>query len=314
MQRIHYCYLLTRSLPEGGSMYYVGIRTCPVRKTPETDTRYMGGGPAIREAVQDERAAFTKTIVETFDTIAEAAAMERALVGLATANSPWSYNLVTGGRNKVLASDATKAKVSDAHRRLAAEDPKRREQLRAATEASKTPEALARNIVTKKRTYAAMTEEERRQRTAQLRTPEACKKRGAAWKRRLASDPDAREQLRAAQEAGHTPEALAKNSAGNAAWYANATDEQKAARVAAQQEGRRRAAIRRQVLDALASAHGLADAVAELRTAKRKRAKDPAEVEKISVGCKSWWATATDEQKAARLAGLRKASERRDAS
>ena len=50
--RPSYCYLLTRALPEGGCRYYVGIRPCPVGKTPETDTTYMGSGRRIKSAVK----------------------------------------------------------------------------------------------------------------------------------------------------------------------------------------------------------------------------------------------------------------------
>lgn len=97
-RRRHYCYLLTRALPEGGSRYYVGIRTCPPGRAPEADTTYLGSGRAIRAAVAKHgRAMFSKTILEVFETREEAADLERALVGLETANSPWSYNLKAGG-------------------------------------------------------------------------------------------------------------------------------------------------------------------------------------------------------------------------
>jgi len=116
-RRRHYVYLLTRALPEGGCRYYIGIRTCPVGKTPETDTSYMGSGNAIKAAVKKHgRAAFSKSIVDVFETRTEAKALERALVGLATANSPWSYNLVEGGEDSGLKSEETKARMSEALR------------------------------------------------------------------------------------------------------------------------------------------------------------------------------------------------------
>lgn len=97
-RRRHYCYLLTRALPEGGCRYYVGIRTCPVGRAPEADGTYLGSGRAIRAAVAKHgRSAFSKTVLEVFGTREEAASLERALIGLPTANSPWSYNLKAGG-------------------------------------------------------------------------------------------------------------------------------------------------------------------------------------------------------------------------
>jgi len=124
VQRQHYTYLLTRALPEGGCRYYVGIRTCPKGETPATDTRYLGSGKAIRAAVKKHRREFSKTILGVFDTRKEAAALERALVGLATANSPWSYNLQAGGEDGGLKTEATRAKIARA-RRAYWSDPKR---------------------------------------------------------------------------------------------------------------------------------------------------------------------------------------------
>lgn len=164
-KRIHYCYLLTRALPEGGCRYYVGIRTAPRNKTPETDTSYMGSGNRIRRAVKAHRAEFTKTILDVFDTREAARAMERALVGLPTANSPWSYNLRQGGEDHGLHSEESKAKLREVavarHAHLT--DDERRERLQAAHEASKTPEVRAKISATQRLRCAAMTDEERRQ-------------------------------------------------------------------------------------------------------------------------------------------------------
>lgn len=211
-KRVHYCYLLTRSLPEGGCRYYVGIRTCPRGKTPEADTKYMGGGPWIKRAVKAHPGEFTKTIVEVFDTIAGAKALERALVGLTTANSPWSYNLCEGGGSGGLRSEETKAKV-----RAAAvaqhSDPERKARHAEATTAAN------RNLAQSPKWLAAN--------AASHRTPKA-----KARNRELAKDP---EWLAANAGAARQPARRAKVSANTTSWWANATDEQKAARVAAQQ-------------------------------------------------------------------------------
>jgi hypothetical protein len=159
MQRLSYCYLLTRALPEGGCRYYVGIRTCPVGETPRTDTKYMGGGPAIRAAVEEDRAAFTKTIVEVFETRAEAKAMERALVGLATANSPWSYNLRQGGEDHGLHSEESKAKMREV--RLARSEESERLRKERAADAQRRPETRERVSASVRRGWSRVPAEER---------------------------------------------------------------------------------------------------------------------------------------------------------
>lgn len=191
MKRRHYCYLLTRPLPEGGCRYYVGIRTAPEGKTPETDTSYMGGGPWIRRAVKAHPGEFTKTIVETFKTIAEAKAMERALVGLATANSPWSYNLMEGGQGGGLLSEATKARMRASQRRRYEDPDELAAQAERMRELARSPLTRKKISTTRKRVLADRTPEERRQMTSKAteatRTPAAREKRSAIAKAQWAS-------------------------------------------------------------------------------------------------------------------------------
>lgn len=234
MNRIHYCYLLTRALPEGGCRYYIGIRTAPPGLTPAEDVTYMGSGDAIEPAVKKHRAEFSKHIVETFETRAEAAHLERALVGLATANSPWSYNLQTGGEDGGLRSEETKAKMRAAQR-LRFEDPAEVEKNRAmrhlyfANETADQEAARSRAISAGNR--------------RRFSDPAEREKTGAGNRRRCAGmSPDERRVMTAkAREASHCPKRCSKISAGNRNWYATATADQKAARIAAQQEGKRRA-------------------------------------------------------------------------
>ncbi|MBI1382570.1 MAG: hypothetical protein GC161_15950 [Planctomycetaceae bacterium] len=150
----HYCYLLTRALPEGGCRYYVGIRTAPKGKTPKADTSYLGSGDAIRRAVQKHgRAAFSKTILEVFDTRGEAAAMERALVGSPTASSKWSYNLRTGGEDSNAVADgkrrARERRVRDAERQAAREE--RAEAVRRVVDAERARRGLRGRLPRKQR-------------------------------------------------------------------------------------------------------------------------------------------------------------------
>jgi len=212
VKRIHYCYLLTRALPEGGSMYYVGIRTCPVGKTPETDTSYMGSGRRITRAVKAHRREFTKTIVDVFDTRDEAKAMERALVGLPTANSPWSYNLRQGGEDAGLLSEETKAKIGAARRSHLA-DPAELEAQRERNRAqAKDPAWQAAHA-------------------AGQRRPEVRAKQRATHKRLAVEDPTRCEQLRVAGKAGgeasRAPEVRAKISATKKRLAAAMTDEER---------------------------------------------------------------------------------------
>lgn len=267
MHRIHYVYLLTRALPEGGSMYYVGIRTCPVGKSPATDTSYMGSGRRITRAVRKHRSRFTKTIVDVFDTRAEARAMERALVGLATANSPWSYNLREGGEDRGLLSEETKAKIGTTHKRLATEDPTRREQLRAMQEASQTPEAREKRSAGNRRRYQRETADERAdriekatERSRKLAKDPAWLDANAAANRAKAQDlawleattarnrAQARDLawLEANAAAAGRPETRRKKSASGKRRFAAMTDDERAAHAEATREGIRRAKAERE--------------------------------------------------------------------
>jgi len=194
-KRIHYCYLLTRALPDGGSMYYVGIRTCPVGKTPTTDTKYMGSGRRIKSAVKARRREFTKTILDVFDTRDEAKAMERALVGLPTANSPWSYNLRQGGEDHGLHSEESKARMS---RRFA----------------GMTTEQLEEHS---HRTAGGIRRAEANKSSDELAALNAKKGSAAAsyWATMTHEERSAENKRRA-------------NGAATSHWYANATDEQRA--------------------------------------------------------------------------------------
>jgi hypothetical protein len=304
MQRIHYVYLLTRALPEGGCRYYVGIRTAPKGKTPETDTKYMGSGHRIRRAVKAHPGEFTKTIVDVFETRAEAKAMERALVGLATANSKWSYNLREGGQDHGLHSEESKARMRTAwlarseesearrlerirevqqteeYRRVHAEGTRRRSEDPAWQEAqAERNRALATDPAWQEANAAAnrakaQTSEWLEANAAPHRTPEGRKANSERNKRRFDEDPAA---LRALIESGLAPEARKK---------AGATNKRRCAAMTADE---RRAMISKAATEA---------------------AKSPEARKKNSAGNISWWATATDEQKTARLAGLRRASER----
>ncbi|MBI1382642.1 MAG: hypothetical protein GC161_16320 [Planctomycetaceae bacterium] len=197
--RCHYCYLLTRALSDGGCRYYVGIRTCPKGKTPATDTSYMGGGPWIRRAVKAHPGEFTKTIVETFDTIAEAKAMERALVGPATANSPWSYNLMEGGGSGGRASEETKARMS-AHRVKRWKDPDDRRRVVEALRGQKRSEQTRERMSRAHRGRKLSQEHIEKMRLAGLgrrHTEEAKAKMSAAQRGRVVSE-ETRAKMRAA--------------------------------------------------------------------------------------------------------------------
>lgn len=221
-KRIHYCYLLTRALPEGGSMYYVGIRTAPRGKTAETDTSYMGSGRRICHAVKAHRNEFTKTILDVFDTRAEAKAMERALVGLPTANSPFSYNLRQGGEDGGLHSEETKAKIGASHRRRL-EDPA---ELEAQRERNRRPDWREKNRAGQRRRYEDPAERE---------------KTGAANRKRY-EDPAEREKTgersRRAWKDATEEQREARTTRLRSTWK-DATEEQRAARIAAAREARR---------------------------------------------------------------------------
>lgn len=280
MKRRHYCYLLTRALPEGGCRYYVGIRTCPLGKTPETDTKYMGGGPWIRRAVKAHPGEFSKHIVETFDTIEEARELEHALVGLTTANSSYSYNLMEGGGGGGLLSEETKAKVSAAKCVQYSDPGYKAKHAAAVTKANRRPENRAKNSEGIRRQYLNMTPEQRavrtvataeasrtpearaRNRCAQLkrferpaeleaqternrevaRRPEVKAKQSVNGRKRF-EDPAERARARAA---ALRPEVWARNSAGKKSYWASLTPERRAAYVASHAEGRRRAKAERE--------------------------------------------------------------------
>lgn len=220
MKRRHYVYLLTRALPEGGCRYYVGIRTAPKNRTPETDTSYMGSGRRIKLAVKAHRAEFTKTIVEVFETRDEAKAMERALVGLPTANSPYSYNLRQGGEDGGLHSEETKAKIGTSNRRRL-EDPA---ELEAQRERNRRPDWREKNRVGQRRRYEDPAERE---------------KTGAANRKRYEDPAEVEAHAERMREVARRPEVKAKHAAASTSSWVNATEEQRAARIAAAREARR---------------------------------------------------------------------------
>ncbi|MCC6407038.1 MAG: hypothetical protein IT453_07725 [Planctomycetes bacterium] len=264
MKRIHYCYLLTRALPDGGCRYYVGIRTCPEGTTPETDTSYMGSGDAIKAAVDlYGRAAFSKSIVDVFDTIAEAKALERALVGLTTANSPYSYNLMEGGGSGGLPSNESKARMSATRKAKFRDDPdfkaRNAEMARARfddpdykakhDEAHRTPQFRANMSAAASAKYDS-DPDYRARRTAANRA----KGKDPAFKSKLRAsrlaqyaDADYRaKHMAATTKANRRPESRAKNSAAKRAEYARMTAEERAARGRAISESKCRARAERE--------------------------------------------------------------------
>lgn len=296
-RRIHYCYLLTRALPEGGCRYYVGIRTAPRGKTPETDTRYMGSGRRITRAVKAHRREFTKTILDVFDTRAEARAMERALVGLPTANSPWSYNLVTGGEDSGLASEETKAKLraEQAARLVRMTDEERRAMTRAAVEASLTPAALVNRSVAQRKRYEDPANVEAHR----------------AMLERLYADPGykARHAEKVA-DANRCPENRAKNSEGQRRRYARMTPEQRAARFEKAAESCRALARDPAWLAKNAAAVRRPETRAKLSAAQRKLCEDPAERKRRSARQLKRYANETPDQKAARRQAISEGRQR----
>ncbi|QDU67326.1 hypothetical protein [Engelhardtia mirabilis] len=300
-KRIHYCYLLTRTLPEGGCRYYVGIRTAPKYRTPESDSAYMGSGRAIRRAVKAHPGAFSKTILDVFDTREEARAMERALVGLETANSKWSYNLVTGGEDSGLASEETKARISAANLRRF-EDPAEREKTGAASRsvwASLSPEE--REAIGVKR---GATNRRRYQDPAE-------RKRHRAMLKERYADPDYKTRhAESVSNVNRSREGRARNSAGNLKRYANETPKQRAARIEKATERNRALAQDPAWLEKNAAAVRRPETRAKLSASERKLCEDPAERERRSARQLKRYANETPDQKAARRQAISEGRQR----
>jgi len=89
----HYVYKTTH-IPTG--RWYVGIRSCHV--WPTEDSSYLGSGSTLLSLVRQEgRGAFAKQVLVIVETRAEAARIERELVGPDQVADPMCLNLCGGG-------------------------------------------------------------------------------------------------------------------------------------------------------------------------------------------------------------------------
>lgn len=249
-RRRHYVYLLTRALPEGGCRYYVGIRSCPAGLTPATDTAYLGSGRAIRLAVAKHgRAAFSKTVLDTFENRDEAADMERALVGLATANSPHLYNLKEGGEEPGSGRVGVegRARMSE-HRAARWRDPEDRRRVSEALRGREVSDETRERIACALRGRSLSpehVEKVRQARRGRRLSDKAKTKMAKALRGRIVSDETRARMRAAALRRVATPEGRAQVAAlvggGGGAW----TPERQA-KLRAAHRGKKRSAVARE--------------------------------------------------------------------
>jgi len=137
----HYVYKITH---QGSGCWYIGIRQSA--KAPLEDTGYMGSGTVISELVAEFPGEWTKTILVQVQDRAEAARLERALVGPDQLEDDSCLNLCHGGSKGpagAVRSEATKEKMRQATTRQMA-DPEKRAKWLAANAASHTDEVHAK--------------------------------------------------------------------------------------------------------------------------------------------------------------------------
>lgn len=227
---------------------YVGVHATD--GDPWDDDGYMGSGSTIRPAVEEDPAAFRKDILAVCPAESSAYELERGLVGPEQVASGWYFNQRIGGFGGLwhLSDEA------EARRRERLREVQQSEEWKEATaEACRRPERCAKLSATHRARYDDPTERELTGERTQLvwdsysDEERAARVEGIAKKNReLAKDPAWLEANAAGvRSRAKDPAWIEACSAGQTSWWANATEEKKAARIAASVEGKRRAKAER---------------------------------------------------------------------
>ena len=93
----HYIYKITNNV---NGKIYVGKRSC---KCDIQDDKYFGSGTRLKYAIKKYgKQNFTKTIIDTCDTLEQVYELERFIVDAEFIKRTDNYNLVIGGPNLIM--------------------------------------------------------------------------------------------------------------------------------------------------------------------------------------------------------------------
>lgn len=108
MKKHHYLYQITNKL---NGKIYIGARSTDT--LPELDP-YFGSGAILKKAIKKYgRNSFTKSIIQTFESLPELYVAERNMVSAEFVMRRDTYNIEIGGRGGKIWTDALRNKMSD---------------------------------------------------------------------------------------------------------------------------------------------------------------------------------------------------------
>ena len=118
---MHYIYEIKNKL---NGKTYIGQRKCPINKFPETDTKYMGSGVYIKNAMKKYGIEnFEKKIIAISETTESIDILEKVFIKLYRKEGKAEYNMADGGQIRFTMSEEVKKKLSKSRRNYISNHP-----------------------------------------------------------------------------------------------------------------------------------------------------------------------------------------------